>query len=99
MLLYEVVATVDDASRDAYVAYMRDRHIADVLASGCFTGATFAQESPTRFRAAYRVPDQATLDRYLRDHAPALRAAFGDHGITGVAFAREVWSVVQEFAP
>ncbi len=99
MVVYEVVATVEEQARDAYVRYMRERHIADVLATGCFLGATFAQESPTRFRAAYRVPDQSTLDRYLRDHAPALRASFGAHGVQGVTFAREVWQVVQEFTP
>ena len=99
MLSYEVIATVDEATRDGYVRYMRAQHIADVLATGCFVGATFAQESPQRFRAAYRVRDQVTLDRYLRDHAPALRASFAAHGVQGVTFAREVWQVVQEFVP
>ncbi len=47
-------------------------------------------------RVRFDADTPADLDRYLRDHAPSLRAAFASHFPTGgVQLAREVWTDVQ----
>lgn len=93
MVTYEITATVEAALTDAYEHYMR-AHIGDVLATGCFLDATFERAAPGRYRIRYRAADRATLDRYLEQHAPALRADFARHFPTGVTIAREVWEDV-----
>ncbi len=94
MLLYEVHATVDAELVAAYEDYMIGTHIPDVLASRCFNGASLLKLGDSRYRIAYEVRDDATLQRYLDDHAPALRADFARHFPTGVELSREVWRVV-----
>ena len=51
MVTYEVTAVVEPGLVEAYATYMRARHIADVLATGCFTGAVFERADATTFRA------------------------------------------------
>lgn len=96
-LLYEVTATVRDDLIPDYERYMRERHIPDVLATGRFTGASLTRSAEGRYRISYELADRATLERYLNDHAPALRADFARHFPTGVELSREVWSVAQRW--
>ena len=91
MITYEVTATVDPAITTEYERYMRARHIPDVLASGCFREATFGRSEVGRYRIRYEAPDRATLERYLAEHAPRLRADVEHHFPTGVTLTREVW--------
>lgn len=93
MVTYEITADVDPALAADYESWMR-AHIADVLATGCFTGATFERSGTGQYRIRYRAKDRATLDRYLSEHAPALREDFARHFPTGVTNAREVWEDV-----
>jgi hypothetical protein len=95
MVSYEVTATVRPDLKSRYAAYMRTHHIADVLATGCFTGAEFGALEGGRYRARYLAPDAAALDRYLAEHAGRLRAAFGGHFPDGIALERAVWHTVE----
>jgi hypothetical protein len=91
MLSYEVTMHLDDPSlADALEAYMRDKHLADVFATGCFVDAHF--ERGDAYRSRYTVASQQDLDRYLAEHAPRLRADFAVHFPAGVRFSRAVWS-------
>lgn len=94
MVTYEVTALVDAARVTEYEEYMR-RHIPDLLATGCFTGASMEKAAPGRYRVRYNARSQADLDRYLRDHASRLRGDFATHFPTGVQLAREVWEMLQ----
>jgi hypothetical protein len=93
MVTYEVTATVDAARVAEYETYMR-RHVPDVVATGCFAAACLEKAAPGRYRVQYGALSQADLDRYLRDHAPRLRADFAEHFPQGVELTREVWGVV-----
>jgi hypothetical protein len=97
-LLYEVHATVDAELVASYEDYMIGTHIPDVLASRCFTAASLLKLGDSRYRIAYEVRDDATLQRYLDDHAPALRADFARHFPTGVELSREVWRVASSWS-
>lgn len=87
---YEVRVELDAGLATAFQSYMRDTHIPDILATGCFTQARFDQVSPTQFRTSYQGP-QAGLDRYLAEHAAHFREDFLQHFPTGVSVQREVW--------
>ena len=81
----------------AYEAYMQDRHIGDVLATGFFATATFSKSSEGRYRIRYEAFDQQALDQYLATRAADLRKHFNDHFPDGVELSRENWTVLKEW--
>lgn len=97
MVIYEVSGTVKRELVPDYERYMRERHIPDVLATGSFLGAALVRAGENRYRILYEVADEATLQRYLDEHAPALRADFAAHFPTGVELSREVWKVMERW--
>ncbi len=95
MLSYEVTIQLEDAAlADVLERYMRDRHVADVVATGCFLDGRLERSAETVYRTRYTVASQEDLDRYLADHAPRLRADFHQHFPAGVQLSRAVWREV-----
>ena len=94
MITYEITAEVQPTLADAYERYMRETHIPDLLATGCFVAASLARSAPGRFRIRYEARSRADLDRYLSTHAAALRADFTAHFPEGVSVAREEWETL-----
>ncbi len=87
-VIYEVNVEVDAAAHDEYRVWLRD-HIAEILTLPGFAGAKVfevLEPPPSAGRVGlcvqYALKDRASLDDYLRDHAPRLRAdgvaRFGD---------------------
>jgi Domain of unknown function (DUF4286) len=95
MIAYEVAADVEPRLVAVYEQYMREKHIPEVLATGCFLSAAFARSSPDRYRASYMARTQADLDRYLEHHTAAMRSDFAAHFPEGVSLSREV-RVIEE---
>jgi len=95
MLSYEVTIHLEDPSlASALETYVRDKHLAEVFASGCFLDAHFEQSAPDVYRTRYAVASQEDLDRYLAEHAPRLRADFQQHFPAGLRITRAVWTVI-----
>lgn len=97
MIVYEVSATVERELVPDYERYMRDQHVPDVIGTGSFTRASIVKAGENRYRIAYEVQDDATLQRYLDEYAPALRADFARHFPTGVELSREIWRVLERW--
>ena len=97
MITYEITAQVRADLVDNYERYMRERHIADVVATGHFASASFSRSAPGRYRIRYEAFDQSSLDTYLKDCAAQLRKHFNDHFPEGVDLTRENWEVVQQW--
>jgi hypothetical protein len=93
MVLYEVTLDVEGRLGPALAEYMAHDHIPAIWATGCFQRIRFDQASPSRFRTCYQAESQADLDRYLRNHAPEMRAEFASHFPEGVTLAREIWTI------
>lgn len=92
MVSYEVTIHLDDLSlADALERYMRDKHLAEVFATGCFLDAHFETTEAGVYRSRYTVASQEDLDRYVRDSAPQLRADFVERFPAGVRVSRAVW--------
>jgi len=82
---------------EAYERFMRRVHIPDLLATGCFHGATFTRSEQGRYRVRFEAPSEASLERYLGTHAQRLREDFSSHFPQGVTGAREVWVAIQHW--
>jgi hypothetical protein len=94
VIAYEVTVEVDEALAERYIAYMRDRHIPAVLATGCFAHAELDRAKETRFRQRYLAQSLADLERYLEDHTTQLQKDYADHFPSGTRLTREIWEEV-----
>lgn len=91
MLSYEVTMELDDPSlAPTLERYLIEQHLADVFATGCFADAHFERGEKV-WRTRYTVASQKDLDRYVAEHAPAMRSDFARHFPTGVRLTRAVW--------
>jgi hypothetical protein len=90
-VLYEVTLQVEPSLATAVEEHMRRQHIPAILRTRCFERIRFDQASPGRFRTSYQARSPAELERYLREHAPAMRAEFQAHFPRGVTLTRETW--------
>ena len=97
-ICYEVLAEVDLDLAPAWEHYMLTEHIPDVLLTGSFIEARLDTGDPGRFRVRYRCADRATLDRYLTEHAPLLRAESLRRFPSGVQVARAIWQAGEPIA-
>jgi predicted AlkP superfamily phosphohydrolase/phosphomutase len=81
---------------ERFEAYMLDKHIAEVIATGYFAGATFYRGGERR-RTIYEAFDREALENYLANDAERLRNDFAEHFPEGVVATREVWDAVVRF--
>ena len=97
MISYEVRVLVRADLALAFEAYMRGKHLPEILATGCFAAIRFERGEDGAFRSCYEARSQSDLDRYLNDHTAAFRADFLAHFPAGCEVRREIWSEVQAF--
>jgi hypothetical protein len=97
VITYEITAEADSHLISAYEAFMRGRHIPELLATGCFVAASFSRSDPCRYRVRYEAANAAALDRYLEVHAAALRADMQTHFPSGIRVTRETWEVLESW--
>ena len=98
MVRYEVTVDVEPELAERLAGYMREKHIPEILRTGCFAAISFEQAGPARFRTSYVARTQADLDRYLAEHTAHFRADFLAHFPSGASASREVWTVAEEWA-
>ncbi|KAF0689272.1 Aste57867_19251 [Aphanomyces stellatus] len=98
-VVYEVLnRCADAAAAAALLKYMQEGHHEDMLNTGCFTKSEFEQCAPTIFRSRYVAATQADLDRYLAEHAAAMRDDFQVQFPTGeVVCERMTWTSIGSF--
>jgi hypothetical protein len=92
MIRYEVRLEVDPALAGEVERYMLQTHIPEVMATGCFLRAHFDREESGQFRTTYVAASRGEFDRYIRDHAAGLRAAFLARYPQGAAPTRQLWT-------
>jgi hypothetical protein len=94
---YEVIVVVRDDLVDAWEAYLPG-HVEDVLATGCFEYGEIDRAGAGQYRCRYRASEES-LERYLREHAPRLRADATARFPEGIETARVVWKRWQRLEP
>ncbi len=101
MIVYNVTSKVTWAIHDAWVQWMKEEHIPEVLATGCFTDAQFfrlleteEEEGPT-YTVQYFANSKELQEAYVAVHAASLRQkAFDKWGNQFIAF-RSLMELVQ----
>ncbi len=96
MVSYEVTAALDPRLGAEFERYMREHHIPDLMATGCFVSAAIARLAPGRYRMRYEAAGTGELDRYQAEHAPRLRAEFTARYPEAV-LAREVLTLLERW--
>lgn len=72
-MIYTVRIDFDDsATRDDMLAWLRNRHIQDVLEAGALEA--LVKDAPLSIEIRYRFESADAFAEYERDHAPRLRA-------------------------
>ncbi|MGH7522985.1 MAG: DUF4286 family protein [Gemmatimonadales bacterium] len=94
MIRYEVTLECSDEITPSLERWMRNTHVPEMLATGCFVAIHF-DRAEGRFRTVYQARARQQLDHYLADHADRMRRAFQDEFPAGVAISREVWEELQ----
>src|SRR5215813_9149671 len=75
-LVYTVAVTFADAAlAESWLRWLRDGHVADVLAGGATAAEIVRMDgADCTYEVRYRFPSREAFAAYERDHAPRLRA-------------------------
>ena len=102
MIIYNVTIHVEEEACDAWLEWMQQTHIPEVLATGKFEEARLCrvlvdeQNGGVTFAIQYLAPSREQLDRYYREDAHRLRQQGIDRfGDKIVAFRTELELVSQ----
>ncbi|GMV78286.1 MAG: hypothetical protein AMXMBFR79_14170 [Chitinophagaceae bacterium] len=81
MLIYNVTIKVDKSINDAWLLWMKEIHIPEVLATGCFTHHQFVkllevdEADGITYAVQYFAESKANYNRYIELYASNLREA------------------------
>lgn len=89
MIVYNVTINVDASIHDAWLTWMKEKHLNDVMATGMFTSYKFLkllskhdEEQGETYAIQYFAPTMDNYERYQKEFAPQLqldgRNLFGD---------------------
>ncbi|MBL4708853.1 MAG: DUF4286 family protein [Flavobacteriales bacterium] len=85
MIVYSVTVNIDDSSHTDWLAWMKNKHIPDVMATGFFTEYRMLKvisrnegEEGMSYNIQYTCPNMADLHQYQIKHAPALQKEHSD---------------------
>jgi hypothetical protein len=102
VVAYTVAVTFQDgALAEEWLRWLREGHVADVLACGATSAEIVALDTPSHaYEVRYRFPSRAAFERYEQEHAPRLRG----EGLRlfpvekGVSYRRSV-GIIQDTFP
>jgi hypothetical protein len=101
MIIYNVTIKVDASIAEAWLQWLLNEHIPDVMGTGCFTGYKVVRlievddtEGPT-YAIQYNAAAKADYNRYIELHAPLMRhRSYEKWGDRFIAF-RTVMQIVK----
>ena len=101
MIIYNVTVKIDWAIHDAWVSWMKNEHMPDVVATGCFSNSQLMRildvdekDEPT-YAAQYFAVSKPDYNRYIKFHSIQMRQkSFDLWGEQFIAF-RSLMQIVQ----
>ena len=88
MIIYNVTTNIHESVHDQWMAWMQEKHIKDILATGKFTSARMVkvlieeEMGGTTYSIQYTTDSKETLEKYYQEDAPSFREEgaklFGD---------------------
>jgi hypothetical protein len=102
MILYNVTVSIDPAIADEWLNWMRQKHIPDVMATGCFLESRISrvrgeEEGGLTYAVSYVSPNQDTMNRYQEEFAPSLQAEHTERYQGRFAAFRTFLHIIEEF--
>lgn len=84
MYIYNVTVSIDESVHDEWLKWMREKHIPDVMNTGCFIDNKLVrvlkeENDGLTYSFQYTFKDMATIERYQKDFAPGLQADVKKH--------------------
>jgi hypothetical protein len=92
MIIYNVTVNVDSDVHEMWLAWMRNTHLPEVMATGHFTEARICRvlsggDTGVTYAVQYICNDMGEYDKYIANHAERLRAESEKYyGVKAVAF-------------
>lgn len=103
MIIYNVTLNIDESIHDAWLQWMQEKHIQEVVDTGCFVSARLVrvlvdeEMGGITYSVQYYANTKEDLERYRKEFAPALQQEgmqlFGDKML---AFRTDL-EVIKEF--
>ncbi|HEY6503195.1 MAG TPA: DUF4286 family protein [Chitinophagaceae bacterium] len=100
MLVYNVTTKVEHSIAEAWLAWLKEEHIPDLVATGCFTNAVILQltetddtEGPT-YAVQYYTGSKEQYNRYIEQYADVMRKKATDKWGNKFISFRTVMTVV-----
>lgn len=100
MLIYNISTKVNWNIHEAWLIWMKEKHIPDVMNTGCFSDFRFArildideEEGPT-YSNQYDVPSKEQYDQYILLHSPMLRKEVNDQWSNQIIAFRTLMELV-----
>lgn len=96
MYIYNVTINIDESIHDNWLAWMQQKHIPAMLATGKFQKALMTRVQVEEemggitYSIQYRTDSKATLERYYREDADTMRAQSKPFEGKYVAFRTEL---------
>ena len=101
MIVYNVTSKLDWSIHDAWVKWMLEEHIPEVVATGCFGSGQLLklleideEDGPT-YTAQYFAETKQQQEEYVQQHAAALRQKVFDKWGNRIIAFRSIMEVVQ----
>ena len=102
MILYNVTVNIDSNFHLDWTEWMKEVHIPEVMATGCFKDARLSriqgeEEGGMTFSIMYFAPSQELYDKYLTNFAPRLQEEHARRYQGKFAAFRTVLDVIEVF--
>ncbi len=102
MILYNVTVSIDPDIANDWLDWMRNKHIPDVMATGCFRESRLSriqgeEQGGVTYSVMYLSPSKALMDKYQLEFAPALQKDHMQRYEGRFAAFRTMLEVIEEF--
>ncbi len=83
MIIYNVTVNIENAIREEWLQWMKEKHIPDVMKTGFFVENKICkvlvdEEQETTYSIQYTCASMEKLMEYQRDHSPRLQKEHAD---------------------
>lgn len=97
MIVYKVTVEISSGRESEWVAWMRDVHIPEVMATGSFEGFEFSRSlSDSTYTITYRCRNENTYQEYQKAHSSELQKKHSDRFGGDFKATRELLKVLKD---
>jgi hypothetical protein len=102
MILYNVTVSIDPIIHEDWIQWMKEVHIPEVIATGCFKEARLSrikgeEEGGMTFSVMYFSPHPSLYEKYQNEFAPELQKKHSEKYAGKFAAFRTILEVIEEF--